>query len=264
MRTHRPPFVGCSALLVLAASSAPALAQISSIGNAQFGGAGYSPLTQPGGFSYLNVGQNSQSGANSISLTQTGDWTFGPMSQNTNGTATALSYVQFQVGNLPAIVSSMTILYNAKWANGGGANGTTSTAPSVYLDIYEDVGSNGPDAQDRQVVGIGTTLAFLDGNGFRIYQDSTSSDVNYVLAANTSYYLQIQSRTGITIANVGANTPSISITNEFGGPLSQGTFSGFQGSIAFHTVPAPGSAALTLAGLSLGARRRRTPAAPLV
>lgn len=161
----------------------------------------------------------------------------------------SIAVVDLTVGTLPVEISSLRLSWNFKTANtGGGANNGMSSLAGVTGVIKENTGAETP------VLRL-PSFDLRNGNGSWVEGPNSSTySAPYVLAAGTSYFLQIIA--DFAILDDAATGPQRGHTLEAGGGLSQ--YDGYAATINFRTVPAPGAAvALMFGGAALGARRRR-------
>ncbi len=226
----------------------------------------------PGAFTHFTTTATNTSLANSVGLSLTGDWDYKLPRSPGLGFVRVDGFLTFSVGNVPVEVSDLVVSTHAKWVNGGG-NSSTRTTSEARLEFYERL--NPDDHTGPSIARFVQDTASLTGNGYQIVGPIvTPGSLNggvtpgggvFVLSANTDYMLALSLVT--FVGNVTFDplyTPTVSITNEFGGDLGD-SFAGFETRFSWHTVPEPAAISLLLFGaLALGAthvwQARRTAA----
>jgi hypothetical protein len=207
----------------------------------------------------VNQNQSSVGGLvnTTMGLQYFGDWSWSMPRADGNATIDSYSVIKFGVGPLPVQVSNFNFVYNAKWVNGGGNSTLPATSINLFGAIKEQLGTVTNPSTDPTILGLGITDG-LTGNGLRILNSSASGgSSNPILAVGRTYYLYIDDNTSINVTGFGPFTPSITVTNEYGGALSSPTFTGFNAYFTGTVVPAPcAGGILSLVALS-GLRRRR-------
>ena len=250
------------AILIVAAFDTSARAQLTNGATFAGGNIGASPFVVSDSF---NDQATDLSGANFDSLQVTDDWYLGMPKQGvSSGSVLVHGELPFTIGNIPVQASDFQVEYNAKWVNGGGTATNPFTTWTVTGFLKYETGAT-PDSSDPVVYQFGVTNS-LTGNGYTIDTQSGPAPppAAYVLGSNSNYYLQITVNTAVTIDNTftNQNVPVV-VTNEAGGTFGD-SFSGFNVSFDWHTVPEPGSmtmavvAAASLTAFALIARRRKT------
>lgn len=257
-RPCQVPLVGLCFLVAVLITS-PAIAQLSAPGFASYSTA--SNYTAPGAsFSYQWFSTAANDAGNTVYMKLTGDWDYQLPRADGNGFVETTVLLNMTTGNLPVEVENFVLTEDAKWVNGGGNHAAVPTTDpiKVYGAIIEQLGGSF-NTFDPVAVSVLSPFSTLTGNGFTIINDSyTSTDTPYVLSANRTYNLYMLVSTSFTVTNL-QNWPSVTITNEFGPPLS--AFEGFKVGFDWHTVPEPGSMGLaavaTLGFAAVCYRRRR-------
>jgi hypothetical protein len=181
------------------------------------------------------------------------DWNWQLPRNNLSNYVSHGLYLTFTVNPLPVSVSSLFYSINGKWVNGGG-NGVN---PTTTVNWRARIGEFVPFVGNVDVASLTPAQPpSLVGNGLMILNQSDSVAANYVLAAGRTYTLAIDLNTYVDVSNFAPTTPSISVTNEFGGPWAP-SFGGMSVGFNWQIVPAPSTAGLlALAGLAATRRRR--------
>jgi hypothetical protein len=253
-RHHRRLILTFASLTILAANAGVASAQLTTgtpstdtFNNYLSGG-----VSSPGTFTHFNLNVTDASTSNYVDLKLTGDWDFRLPRLPGSGQVRVNGFLPFSVGNVPVQIDDYGITTDAKWVNGGGAAAIPSTFMHRFTAIVERLS---PADQDGPMVAASSIEDELDGNGLRIFHMVMTSGApsSYVLAANTDYLLLSGVITQISNQTFDPfQTPTITVTNEFGGDLGD-SYSGFDATFAWHPVPEPSSIALAGIGLaSLG------------
>lgn len=251
MRLHH--FAGVWAMLFLPAVG---LAQVVSTGLVRAGNGS----STPGGATSIHDNDlpiNASNG-NTISLTDTGDLSYQLSRTPQKATFNFGGILPFSVGPIPVQMGNLTLAFDLKKVNGGGTGTTPATTWNISSSVYEQLGQFPNPNTDPQILGIGQTGS-LTGNGFLILNENLSTMTNkYVLAAGTNYYLTITDATTIDNTMFQATNPTVSFTNEYGGDLTKGTFTGYAASFAWQAVPEPATAMIIADCALLLLRRQRS------
>ncbi|MBC7836129.1 MAG: hypothetical protein H7Y88_13670 [Phycisphaerales bacterium] len=204
-----------------------------------------------------NLATTETVGLLAASLRARGDWSFMLARENGEFGAPTSAFRVFECGPIPVRLQDMTFTAHAKWVNGGGTNTIPETRFDVNAAIRERVGAL-PSFNDPIILGLGSINNPLIGNGLTVYNEAFGGPgLGPVLAAGRTYYVEMLVRTRITVTGFTEFTPSITVTNEFGGDLSQGVYDGFEVIFGYRTVPAPSVAAMLLPLGLVASRRRR-------
>ncbi len=192
-----------------------------------------------------------------------GDWSLAMPRVAESDLVNFAGVLQFTVGNLPVQIQQMTFGVNAKWVNGGGTANLPHTSFSLDVKLNQALIPGMIFLNDPTILDIAPTVNPLVGNGLAIHNDTFAATPGYVLAAGITYYFGVSIGTQIDTTGFTSSTPSIAVTNEFGGNLSSGSFNGFQVDLQWQTVPEPASFVLGAIGCAaagaFGWRRSRRP-----
>ncbi len=222
-------------------------AQVSLIGGGP--SASLSNLGPQGAWVNQNIHAAGAAGGGSVSLDLTGDWSLKMPREDSEGRVRARGSTPFTVGPLPVRITDFTFTYNAKWVNGGG----TATIPETWFSYQGSLWEN-PGFPNIFITGVGTLNESLVGNGLTIIDGSEDDPIGSILAVGANYYLELKIDTLVLLKGMTLNTPTVTVTNEFGGDLS--AFDGFGVRIEYEVVPAP-TASIVLAGCGALTLRRR-------
>ncbi|MBI3837541.1 MAG: hypothetical protein HY288_06370 [Planctomycetia bacterium] len=221
----------------------------------------------PGATLFINLTSTNTSGVtaggrNFERLSVTGDWDYSLPRTAGNGGVITENFLFFSVGNVPVEIRGFQLAANAKWVNGGGNANDPTTEASVEAFLFEALGGAPNVFVDPQINVVSVDpAANLTGNGFQVYGPNTvfGNLAPFVLAARRNYYLEIDGVTDISVAAFRAFTPSITVTNEFGGAFGQ-SFTGYDVSFFWVAVPEPSTEVLALCaavGLSVSGLLQR-------
>ena len=218
----------------------------------------FAAATPPSDFSAFNLQAtdlsmiNGDGRSGNESLQATGDWDLSLAPADVGqGDVYTEGYLPFTVGDVPVQMSNFEVTVNAKWVNGGGDAMVPATEAQAGVILFEQLGASPALGSDIIVAAANASQqpdfsVTLDGNGLAIYGPETTlgTPSTYVLAADRTYYLYVASVTHIdTTGFLPGNTPSITVTNEFGGTFGD-SFSGMNGSFDWVEVPEPSTWAL--------------------
>ncbi|MBC7773342.1 MAG: hypothetical protein H7210_12665 [Pyrinomonadaceae bacterium] len=244
-----------TSILAIALTGAPAHAQLTGFDQAHSTLVGETVFGSSEGARMVNSNHTATGTllAQSARLNLRGDWSWATPRADALGQVTASAYYEFTCGSLPVELFGLSFDSNAKVVNGGG-NGTLPQTQWIYqASIRERIG-NSVDTHDPALYSV-SRRGELTGNGYRVSDELAGPASGPVLAVGRSYYMLLEARVGFDVTGFTPQTPSITVTQEFGGELSN--YRGFELNMSWRVVPSPGSGALLGIGSMLVCRRRR-------
>ncbi|MBL8067029.1 MAG: hypothetical protein JNM28_01130 [Armatimonadetes bacterium] len=169
-------------------------------------------------------------------------------------------YYSFSTDNTPVRFNSLEATFDGKFVYGGGA-GTDSLDASLYgavlLYQFEDANNNNTyEFGETSFLALSTgavQLAHLTGNGLQVYNHTIATTPNYILGANSHWFVLLQSFVQAS-GSVGASSPAVVLTNEY----NKNTWDGNTVTINHEAVPEPATLALALPALAFLKRRKKS------
>jgi hypothetical protein len=195
--------------------------------------------------------------ASMVAMTDVGDAAYLLSRTPQTATLTIGQYLPFSIGPTPTQITNLTLILNLKNVNGGGTVTSPVSTSVISAGVYEQVGPTINLGTDPLALGL-SQEGILGGNGFQILNTNLNSGpAKYVLSPGANYYLYMDQVTTVDNSSFNvAKDPTVSFTTEYGGDLSNGTFTGFAASFQWQTVPEPATPAI-LAGCAVFLFRRQ-------
>lgn len=169
-------------------------------------------------------------------------------------------YYSFSTDNTPVRFNSLEATFDGKFVYGGGSAIDSLDAAlygAVLLYQFDDTNNNNTyDFGETNFLALSTgavQLAHLTGNGLQVYNHTIATTPNYILGANSHWFVLVQSFVQAS-GSVGTFSPAVVLTNEY----NKNTWDGNTVTINHEAVPEPATLALVLPALAFLKRRKKS------